>query len=471
MDILQKVRATIADKNLLRNEDSVLVALSGGPDSVGLLHILTKLRSEFSLTLQAVYINHLIRPRAAKKEEIFCQNLCDKLHIPLTIVTEHIPLLSAKIKKGIEETARDFRYETFSRLGFELGCSKVALGHHFDDRAETILFRLIRGAGRTGLIGIPARRGVFIRPFFEVTKVEILSYLKTNRLEYCLDKSNSNSQFSRNFIRNQLLPSIRKNLNPQIDTALANTADLLAEEELYFEAEVKKALSHTLTISPGAKLFLDLQRFDKYHKAIRRRILRHCLERLEPRHLPPEREVVNRLEDFVIREGAEFSLPGHVQAARIIEGGSKKLLLWQPKTAKFSSELELGAWCELESLGIKIKASRTTSVGNAVQKKRRARKVFVDGAALALPLEVRSFRPGDKFRPLGMAGNKKIGDYLTDKKIARPFRDEVVVVCDRAGIVWLVGFEIAERVKVTVRTKEAFVIENSLIKTKQHQTL
>ena len=159
MTIRSQVRHTIEEHDLIRPGQSVLVALSGGPDSVALLHLLVSFRDEWKLRLGAVHVNHRIRKREAMRDEKFCEELCEQLQIDLTIATEDIPARAKRLKKGVEETGRDFRYEFFEFLAEEDDYDTVALGHHQHDQVETILFRLLRGTGRTGLMGMPVRRG------------------------------------------------------------------------------------------------------------------------------------------------------------------------------------------------------------------------------------------------------------------------------------------------------------------------
>ena len=178
VDMLDKVTETIAKHELLDRGDAVLVALSGGPDSVALLDVLCRLRDRLKLRIGAVYVNHQIRPRAAAREEQFCAELCERLELDFTVFRENVPQLAKKLKMGIEETARGVRYAVFEQLASGGRYHKVALAHHADDQAETILFRIIRGTGRSGLVGIPIKRGMIIRPMMDVSKSDILEYLK-----------------------------------------------------------------------------------------------------------------------------------------------------------------------------------------------------------------------------------------------------------------------------------------------------
>ncbi|MEW6051679.1 MAG: tRNA lysidine(34) synthetase TilS [Candidatus Zixiibacteriota bacterium] len=458
--MLSKVNDAVVERKLIAPGDSVLVALSGGPDSVALLHVLSRLQPKMKLQLHAVYINHQIRKRAARHEEQFCQTLCDRLKVPLTIIREDIPARAHREKKGLEETARDFRYATFKRLADELACTKVALGHHLDDRVETILLRVLRGTGRTGLLGVPIKRGIYIRPLFDVTKVEILAYLKRHRLDYCTDRSNETSEFSRNFVRNRLLPMLRKRLNPAVDRALVNLSETLDEEESFLQSITERAFKETVSATPGGKLALDLSILGGYPLWLRRRLLRRCVQTLSADRQSPDRIVIDRLEKLSRSEKAKLALPGRLEAAA--DGG--KLLVYKRIKVSFQLPLPIGGRCIVPPLHLRIGA-RVRRKPSAVPRQRGARAVVIDALAVKPPLVVRAVKPGDRFSPLGLAGSKKVGDYLTDRKVPTVLRDEIPVVCDTDGIIWLVGYEIADCVKVTDSTEKVLKLESVRIKT------
>jgi tRNA(Ile)-lysidine synthase len=453
MEMFKRFSKTVSENNLLGKGESVLIGLSGGPDSVALLHLLTRLREKLKLRLTAIYVNHRIRKRAALAEEKFCQGLCDKYGIELDIVTEDIPALARKNKKGLEETAREFRYEVYELLAAEDGHDKIALGHHADDRAETILFRIIRGTGPAGLAGIPIKRDKYIRPLFEFTKVEILAYLKKHRLDFCLDKSNLKTDFSRNFIRNRLLPLIRDKLNPRFDIALLNLSEIIRSEEDYLEQITAKNVKKTVNITAGGKFEVALEPFKGYALCLKRRILRFCLMNLSGQSQAPDKEVIDRL---IRLDRKTHALPGGLQAVLT----SDKLVIYKrSKTSGTEAELNFNESLRPDGLNLQFRARRVLKKNIALNRQKRSRKVTLDEARVKLPLVVRAIRAGDRFRPLGMAGNKKVGDYLTDKKVPSVYRDEIPVVCDGEGIIWVVGYEIADRVKIDHQTKKVITIE------------
>jgi tRNA(Ile)-lysidine synthase len=457
MTTLEKVKRTIAEHELLDRGDSVLVALSGGPDSVALLRVLSRLRKSMKLRLSAVYVNHQIRKRASKKEEQFCQHLCDDLNVPLTIVRGDVPAAAKHDKLGLEEAAREFRYATFEHLAEEDDYDRVAVGHHADDQVETILFRLFRGTGPTGLTGMPARRGRIIRPLLDLTRTEILEYLKQAKLDWCEDKSNQSLKFKRNYIRHRLLPALRKNLNPRVESALLSLADTIGADEQFLQGVVEKASRKCLSITPGGKFELALDSYGGYAIALRRRLLRRCLKATCRDSQAPAKEVIERLDRLALSGSGSISLPGRVQA--VVADG--RLLIFGRRKRSVRALFEPGKRLELDWPAIAV-TGRVTK-GNkksrsGAQTKRRSRRVLLDRDKLTLPLEVRTIRPGDRFRPLGMKGSKKVGDYLTDRRTHKALRDEILLLCDQQGPVWLIGYEIADRVKIDDQTRKVLSV-------------
>ncbi|MCH8028128.1 MAG: tRNA lysidine(34) synthetase TilS [candidate division Zixibacteria bacterium] len=454
MRIYEKVKHLITDNSLLSAKDSVLIALSGGPDSVALLHILSRLKKSLRLNLNAIYINHGLRPRAAAKEELFCTALCQKFDVNLRLVAVDIKALSAGSKKGIEEAARDFRYEQFEKSAAELDCNKIALGHHFDDRVETILFRFMRGTGPAGLKGIPVSRGKIIRPLFNLTKQEILDYLKKNNLKYCIDKSNSKTEFSRNYIRNRLLPEIRAKLNPAVDRGIISLSEIISEEEFYLENIAAKAYLKCVTRSPGGKLVLASDRFAGYDLWVQRRVIRRCIAEVSKTWLTPSKEVIGRVIEVAAGKKKAVSVPGNLQCHRF----GQELYFYPKARLIFQERIEIGSKCKIEELGATLSAKLLKQGNQSLLKKRQSPNVIVDFGKVRPPLLVRNIRTGDRFCPLGLKGSKKVSDYLVDRKVSRPLRDEVPVVTDRRGIIWLVGYEIDERVKMDSSTTERLKI-------------
>jgi tRNA(Ile)-lysidine synthase len=467
MAIFQQTKMLIERNNLLSEGDSVLIGLSGGPDSVALLRLLATLRKRLRLSLAAVYVNHQLRPRAAAKEERFCQELCHRHAIDLTLVSEDIATLGKKRKLGIEEAAREFRYGLFEFMAEEDGHDRIALGHHADDQAETILFRIIRGTGPDGLAGIPVKRDKYIRPLLGVTKQDILDYLKKLGQAYCEDRSNRDITYSRNFIRQKLLPSIRERLNPEVDRSLLSLSEIAAAESQFLERSVDRAIRKAVQISPGGKFILDLHIVCSYDDWLRRRLLRRCVRKLSGTASAPSREVIERLSGLVQGRSKAVSLPDGLRAVRVDD----RLVLRAARAGSFEHALKLDGRTRVSVPALSFRTKLSEYSGEPVDKARRSKRVEVDWDRIEPPLTVRSVRPGDRFQPLGLAGTKKVGNYLTDCKVPTIFRDETVLVCDQIGIVWLVGYEIDERVKITRGTRKVLSIEYGIRKQSSGKTI
>lgn len=455
MKVLQKIVQFSEENHLISPNDSILVALSAGADSVTLLHILSKLRVKYALNLSAVYINHQLRTKEAKKEEIFCQKLCDSLGIDLFLTTVDIPKLAQKEKKGIEETARQFRYDLFENMITEYKFTKVALGHHLNDQVETILFRLFRGTGKTGFKGISAKREKFIRPLLCLTKNEILTYIKTHKLAYCQDSSNNESHYKRNFLRNKLIPQIKENLNSLVENAILNLSSTITEEEEFIERIVEKAKKKIVTSSVGNKRILDKKLFRQTETWIQKRILRESIVELSPETTYPDKETIELILKGIKANKKSFSLKQKLECTI----HTNQIIISIRKRIKFKEKIDISETHFLAKLQYVLHSKIKKRVPKALKSNKNGMIARFDLEKLVQPLYIRSIENGDRFTPYGMRGSKKVGNYLTDKKIQPIFRDEIAVVCDKNGIIWIIGHQIDERVKIDTRTKKVLEIE------------
>ncbi len=450
-----KVDKTIRSYNLLSNGDKILVALSGGADSVALLLILNEFKNDFDLSLEALHVNHMIRSDDADRDEKFCKDFCDKLNIPITIIREDIPALAEKEKKGLEETARNFRYKVFNEIADKKGINKIAVAHHADDQVETLLFRIFRGTGRSGFIGIPIQRDIIIRPLLQVAKKDILEFLEEEKVNYCYDYSNEDNNYTRNYIRNSLLKDIRKNINSSVDSNLLNLADTILEEDRFLESIVLEKVDESVTKSRGGKIELDLELFCNYDVWLRRRLLRYCLSAISADGLGPDKKVVERLDHACCNFRNGISLPGNIEATR----SGKKMIFYKRNEIVEQREFIIGKNLEVPELNITVNGLELSYEKDMLIKKRRSQVVVIDADKVFPPFKVRGIQKGDRFQPLGMEGTKTVGSYLGDRKIDPLYRNEVPVLVDKRGIVWLIGCEITDRVKVDSSTRKVLKLE------------
>ena len=450
------------DENVLKNGmivegDKILIAFSGGPDSTALLHVLSKLSKRRHFALAACYINHNIRPQAIKKEIKFCSNYCNRLKIPFLVMEANIPKIAREMKLSVEEAGRIFRKKALAVAAKEQKCAKIAFGHHLDDTVETILFRLFRGTGPQGLDPLKPVSDKIIRPFYNVTRKDIEQYLRKNRISWILDESNLQSQYSRNYIRNRIIPVIEKHFSSQYRKSLVNFASILTEEDGFLRRLTEAELKKCAAITPGGKIIVDLKNMRAYDVWLRRRLVKLILENLSGHPGAGAFEEIERVEAVINGKLKATNLPSNIKAAR----DRDYLFFYNRKTLIGNKELDSSGITLIPGLNSILRYS-IIALDSAVTKTQEGgRKINLDHNKILPPLCVRAIKPGDSFSPLGMRGAKKIGDFLTDKKIPRFIRDEIPVIADQNGVVWLVGHQISDRVKIDKTTRQVMEIEIS----------
>jgi tRNA(Ile)-lysidine synthase len=300
---------------MLKRGDRVLAGVSGGPDSVALLLALHSLKKELKIKLYVASLNHMFRKDAADDVK-FVKNLAVKLKVPFYTEKIDVPALHKSQGGSKEDLARRFRYEFFLRAAKRFKANKIALGHTRDDQAETVLMRLIYGAGITGLSAIPATRktgsSLIVRPLIETTRIRIDSYLKQNRVKARMDSTNLQAAYKRNKIRSRLIPILEKEYNPNIKEALARTADLLRDDkDVLEEVLLKKVFAGVIKPDKAGAVRLSLKRFDKLHTALQKYVLRECIRRVNTRLAGIEYRHWRLLKDFIAKRknGASWHLP------------------------------------------------------------------------------------------------------------------------------------------------------------------
>lgn len=452
-----KVLATTKRHNMFEKGDKVLVAVSGGADSVSLLDILVDLKSVFNLDFHLFHLDHSLR-KDSFKDALFVRQLASKYSLPITVLEYDVPSYVKQNKLSVEEGARHIRYMLLEEVAEEIGANKVALGHTASDQVETFLMRLIKGAGLEGLSAMAPARGNFVRPLIEVERSEVEKYCKKKGLAWKEDLSNRDEAFFRNRIRHQLVPLLEK-YNPNFKGTALRAIDTASSDQLFLQQEADRRLNKlaefedNLVKIPAAEL-------RKLPLSLQRRVLRQAIK-----------EVKGNL------KGVEFK---HVEEAlQYLAGKKPRLGLDVSKEISVFSEyqnvvvskklkesekvgevlLEVPGVTFLPHLGFKIK----TEFKEAKDLKlRKANKLaYLDLEKLKLPLYIRNCMPGDRFRPLGLGGTKKLQDFLVDEKVPARLRGKVAVVKSGNEICWLVSLRIDDRFKVTNQTKQVLVMEIS----------
>ena len=415
-DILHRVEAYIQRERLLTPGDGVVVALSGGPDSVTLFDLLHRLKAKWDLTLYIAHLNHQLRPNA-ESDAAFVKQIAR--NYPVYIEKENVLQRAKNKKQSLEEAARDARRAFLDTVKQKTGANKIALGHTKSDQAETVLLRLVRGAGLTGLGGMrPTSEACWIRPLLSISRSEIEFYVRTRNLQVLRDETNSDPKFLRNRIRTDLIPHLQKAYNPQIEDLLSRSAILLQNDDAHLENIAEQALSEALLYRDNRKFILDVKRFFGYHISLRRRLIRKVLFALQASAEAVRFQVVERILETASTPGNSVQITPELSAYRTHD----TFIITQPARP----------YCFLvePDVPLDINGKFTIDILNRVNCERlentAEHTVFFDLDQLpSRALYLRSPRPGDYFHPFGMQGKKKVSRLLGDSKIPRPLRGEI----------------------------------------------
>jgi tRNA(Ile)-lysidine synthase len=461
------VEDTISRCSMLEKGDTVIVALSGGPDSVCLLHVLEQLRARFSLTLYVAHFNHRLRPEAAEDEE-FAEKTATRMSLPFLSSSADVRSYAKEEGLSIEDAARRLRYEFLLRSAKTVGAKKVAVGHNADDQAETVLMRLIRGSGPHGLAGIPpvrrlgdARGPRIIRPLLEVWRSDIMRYLAAHKMQYRKDESNDSAEFFRNKIRLQLLPSLEDEYNPKIKQRLAAAASALAIENDFMESEAQIVAEEIILERKSGWVVFNATLLASLHSALRKRVLlaltmlaKSDASMLEALHYSEA--------DTILRSGrGRLDLPGGLKL-EVSEGAGLISVRSRSRTkARKVFDVAIDGSTLITDLGMRIK---TTVIAEIKSPDRLVRmctpnRQYFDLDAVRPPIEVRFRRPGDSFRPLGSGGSKKLKDYFIDRKVPRFLRDCIPLLISNGRIMWVMGYAIDNRYRLKPGSSAAFRVD------------
>lgn len=458
MDLVEKVLNTIMKYAMLSRGDTVLVALSGGADSVSLLTILCRLREQLGIALNATYIDHGLRPDETPDEIKFCRNLCGSLGVPFSSGSVDVINFAAGHGMNRQEAARELRYKALEEMALAAGACRIALGHTADDQAETVIMRLTEGTGTLGLSGIPPVRKNIIRPLIGITRQEIEAFLSAERKGFITDSSNLKHKYMRNRVRHTVMLPL-KALAPDVVTAIARTADILREEDLYLENQVTKALMKLISRKSGTAIELFVLPLEKMETPLARRVLRRAVSAVKGLrgisflHIEAILDLVR-----TGRAGSRICLP---QNLRAIKG-------YSTVTITADSPQVLGTYL-VEGPGrvviSEVSSVLTCSCIDPVNSEDRnnhgdgRRTAVLDAGSLHFPLHIRSRRPGDFFFPSGFGKKKKLQDYFVDEKVPRDLRDSIPLLINGEEIVWILGYRTDERFKIDKNTLKALKFE------------
>ncbi len=454
--LLPRARETIRRFGLLDKGDKVLVACSGGADSVALTAALLELRNEYALRLALAHFNHRLRPNAAADER-FVIDLARLHGLPLYLRREDIRAHARTSRKNLEEAGRERRYAFLREAADRIRADRIATGHTLSDQAETVLMRILRGSGPSGLAGIaPCLDGRIIRPLIEVERGEIEAFLRKRKLSYRRDETNRDLRYLRNRVRLRLIPYLQKNFEPRVVRQLGRLAEICREDEDAWEKMTHSRLSRTL-IQDNKGLFLDARKLSALPPALGRRGIRTYFRKIKGdlRGLSFRDVEAVRL----LAEGKEAVLPGGL----ILRREKSRIGRTTKALPPLDVEYEWDGRGELAIPGIGLTFGGKRIPADRAKRLRSddERRALLDAAKLRFPVFVRGRRDGDRYRPLGAPGRKKLKEIMRAKGVALAERDRRPVFLSAGEIVWVPGLPVAEAFKVTPATRRIFVIEKT----------
>ena len=451
--MLERVQRYIQEHGMLPEGSKALIGVSGGMDSTALFHILCALKGRLGFELAAAHFNHGIRAEAGGDER-FVQELCEKLGVPLHTGRSDVPALALKTGVSMEVAAREARHAYFREIMREHGFDRLALAHHRDDQAETVLLRLVRGAGTAGLGAMsPVEGNGIVRPLLCVGREDIRGYCEENGILWREDATNADRSIPRNKVRHEVMPLL-ETLNPQASAALCRAAQLLREDEEYLLCEAAKALDGAKP-RPCGGVSVPAGAFSALHPAIRSRAVRLLLARAG---LERNVDRIN-IEDVCAllergKTGRRADLDGGFAALReadelVIVRELPESPAYAPVPLKVPGETAAcGGVFSCEILAAKPSEYRSHP----------AHIQYLDLDALPADAVARGRLPGDRFHPLNAPGGRKLKECLIDRKEPRWARDSLPLIASGADVLWAVGLAIADSVKITERTRRVLKI-------------
>ena len=470
--VLRAVDHTLRTHSMIQIGDAVLMGVSGGPDSVALVHILRALSPKYGLKLAIAHLNHGLRGNASNSDQAFVTALAKKFQMPFYVEKKDVRHFQKSRRLSVEEAARQVRYRFYHRSATEYGYDKIALGHHADDNAEQVLMAMLRGSGPLGLAGIPpARPDRIIRPLIDLRHSELLDYLAAHKLEYVEDSSNQDLRFMRNKIRSRLIPNLQAEYNPRCVDSLIRMATILTAEEKWIGEHILPIFNDTVVIENADRLGLSLDRLKQEPVAAQRRLIRKALlqvkgnlRRITFAHV----EAVLKL----VRQGTAgdmLDLPEHTCVRR--DHGHLLFLKERHKPRRtagrdlpravpeYSYQLPMAGEILIQEAGLKLCFNELPIEHVSDWRRAERRIAHMDRDKLSFPLVIRNFRPGDRFSPLGIRGRQKLKKYFIDHKISRSERMKCPVVLSRNKIIWVAGHRLDNTVKIDPQTRRVLKAE------------
>ncbi len=466
MDLIEDFKDYIIKKNIIsKNKDKkILVGVSGGPDSLCLLDLLIRLKKNFKYEIVVFHLNHLMRENAHKDAK-FVENFCQQRNLNFIIKKYDVPELMKNKNLSPEEAARKIRLELMEKAAHLHNIEKIALGHNKDDQVETIFMNIFRGTGLTGLTGISPvsdyKNLKLIHPLLNFYRQQIETYCDLRNLSPKIDPTNKKNIYTRNKIRNQLIPYIEKEINSSVKEKVFKMSDIIREENSYLNKISENKLQKIIDKKRKNIISLNLSRLKKLDKVIRRRVLKKAIYFLKDEPGDIYSYHYQAIDDLLFKNGSgkKLDMPGEIK----IKKSYNKLLVKKGEFEDISPEIDQKINVP-GTVNLSIGVIKTKFLSkNEVDKNNllnNDKVCYCDADKITLPLYIRKRGKGDRFRPLGMKGTKKLKNFFIDEKIPKSKRDKIPVIIDSEDrIVWIAGLRMDDRFKINNNTSKIIKIE------------
>lgn len=455
--IFEKVLSTINKYNLIEDGDKIVLGISGGPDSICLLHILNRLKEKMDIEIYAAHLNHQIRGLEAQKDALYVSKICDNMGITLFVKSLNVPKYCSDNGLSIEEGARKLRYEMFDEIKSKIKANKIAVGHNLNDQAETILMRIMRGTGLQGLRGIEyIRENSIIRPILDIDRKDIEDYCKHYDLKPRIDKSNLDNIYTRNKIRLELIPYMKDNFNPNVIESIVRMSNSLKSDSDYIECE-SNIKYNEVSIKDKDSVNIDIKKYISLHKAIKTRILRKAISDLfgdtnfiDQKHIEDIMELENES-----KLDKKITLPRRMFAYRTKNNIILTTREIINEDIEFCYNIPINGFVKIKELDLIIETQTMSIDRYKSMKSDKSSKVFdfnkVKGGIIA-----RSRDQGDKIKL--SIGSKKIKQLFIDLKIPKEERCKIPIIADSEEIMCVGNQRISENYKIDINTKEVLKV-------------
>lgn len=465
--MLKKIEEYAAKWHMLEKEDKVIAGVSGGADSICLLFVLLELQKKIPFEMIAVHVNHGLRGDAADADEAYVKEICRQQNILCLSYSENVELIAKNRKQSTEEAGRDVRREAFQHAMEQCGGTRIALAHHKNDNVETFFMNLARGTGIKGMGGIRPVAGNIIRPLLCVERREIEQYLQDRQISYCIDQTNATDDYTRNRIRNNVIPYLESEVNAQAVSHIDSAMEQLREVQVYIEEQVNQYFEACVKEQEAGYLVTG-EEFEKIPKIFQSLVLKKVLVQICKKEKDVEAVHLKDLQELFKKQvGRKVDLPYDMEGKRVYEGlricpkttGSAEKAAEEPERVEYQIFFEDGADQEIRIGNHKITCRVfEKNIGTPICLQKGGAKWF-DYDIIASEICVRTRQPGDYITIHSSGKTQKLKSFFINEKIPQENRDEILLVAAGHHILWIVGYRTNPAYQVTEHTKHVLEIQ------------